>query len=56
MKYYKLKYADGRIEVVKAANALALIRERDLATKEHVQTRIYELSGEQLGIAQANDE
>ena len=55
MKYFKLKYADGSIEIKKAENALALIRKYDLGTREHVNTRIMELNGEQGAIARAND-
>lgn len=56
MKYFKLKYADGRTEVVKAESDLSLIRERALYTMDHVNTRIFELNGEQGAIARANDE
>ena len=56
MKYFKLKYADGQIEVLKAESALALIRKYDLATRAHVQTRIFQLSGEQKAIARANEQ
>lgn len=55
MKYFRLKYKDGRIETLKAKNSLALIREYDLCTKEHIETRIIELSGEQEAIAISND-
>lgn len=55
MKYFKLKYADGNCQIVKGKNALEIIRRYDLTTKEHVETRIFELSGEQLAIAQSND-
>jgi hypothetical protein len=54
MKYFKLKYADGRIEIKKANSALDLIRKYDLSTREHASTRIIELSGEQEAIARAN--
>ncbi len=56
MKYFRLKYADGRVETVKADNALALIRERELYTREHISTRIVELAGEQEAIARSNDQ
>ena len=55
MKYFRLKYADGRIETASAVSALALIKERALYTREHVSTRIIELSGEQEAIARSND-
>ena len=51
VKYFRIRYADGSFEIVSSANALALIRERDLCTAEHVNTRITELSGEQAAIA-----
>lgn len=56
MKYFKLKYEDGTIEVKKAKNSLALIKEFDLCTREHGNTRIIELSGEQLAIAISNEQ
>jgi hypothetical protein len=55
MKYFKLKYKDGKQEVKKAKNSLELIKKYDLATAEHIETRIVELEGEQLAIAVAND-
>jgi hypothetical protein len=55
MKYFKLKFKDGTIEIKKAESVLALIKEHDLATKKHISTSIFELSGEQLAIAQSND-
>ena len=56
MKYFRIKYADGRIETLKAPTALALIQHYDFATKEHVNTRIVELSGEQEAIARSNEQ
>lgn len=56
MNYYKLKYADGRIVVVKAKNSLEVIREYDLCTRENDSTRIIQLEGEQLAIAISNEE
>ena len=55
MKYFKIKYADGRIEIKSAENALALIRRDDLASRAHVGTRIFQLSGEQEAIARSNE-
>lgn len=55
-KYFKLKYADGTEEIVVAPNALTLIRQRDLCTKAHINTRIIELAGEQFAIAQSTEE
>ena len=56
MKYYKLKYADGRVEIVKANTALEVIKRYDLATRANCQTRVVELSGEQEAIARSNEE
>jgi hypothetical protein len=55
MNYYKLKYADGSTKIVKAESAIDCIKTYDLATKEHVNTRIILLEGEQLAIAIANE-
>ena len=54
MKFYKLKYKDGTIEVKQAESMKSLIRKYDLCTKEHISTRIFELSGEQEAIARDN--
>lgn len=55
MNYYKLKYADGTEKVVKAKNDLEVVRRYDLATRQHISTRIIRLEGEQLAIAKSND-
>lgn len=55
MKYFKLKYQDGSFEIKKAETILALIKKYNLATKEHINTSIFELQGEQLNIAISND-
>jgi len=55
MNYYKLKYDDGRVEIVKAETDLQVVRKYDLATREHVNTRIFRLEGEQLAIARSNE-
>jgi hypothetical protein len=55
MKYFKLKYEDGRVEIVKAKSHLEVIKKYDLATKQHINTRIIELEGEQLAIAISNE-
>ena len=54
MKAFKLKYEDGRIETLYAKDSLSLIRKYDLATRKHVNTRIFQLSGEQEAIALSN--
>ena len=56
MKYFKLKFKDGTEKIVKAETIKELIRQYDLTTKEHINTRIIELQGEQLAIAISNDE
>lgn len=56
MKYFKLKYADGKQEIVKGKNALEIIKRYDLSTRDHVETRIIELAGEQEAIARSNDQ
>ena len=55
MKYFKLKYKNGETEIKKAENSLELIKKYDLSTKEHIETRIIELEGEQLAIAISNE-
>lgn len=54
MNYYKIKYENGDIEIVKAKTVLEVIKEYDLATKENINTRIFQLEGEQLAIAIGN--
>ncbi len=55
MNYYKIKYPDGRIVIDKAETALDIVKHYDLATRENIQTRVYQLSGEQAAIAASND-
>ena len=50
MKAYKITYASGDYKIVKAKTSLEVIKKYDLATKEHIQTRVIELQGEQLAI------
>lgn len=54
MKAYKIKYSDDTFKIVIAKNSLEVIRKYDLATKEHINTRVIELSGEQEAIAFSN--
>lgn len=54
MKFFKLKFADGSFKIVSGESSLAIIKKYDLATRAHVNTRIIELTGEQLAIAQSN--
>ena len=56
MKYYKIKYNDGRCIVDKAETTLEIIKRYDLATRENVDTRVIELQGKQLAIAISNNE
>lgn len=56
MKYFKIRYASGEAKTVEAASALEVIKKMDLATKEHIETRVTELSGEQEAIARSNFE
>lgn len=57
MKAFKLKYQEGekdRIEIVYGKNALEIIKRYDLCSKNNINTRIFELSGEQEAIALSN--
>ena len=54
IKAFKLKYEDGKIDIVYGTSSLEIIRRYDLASRKHVNTRIFELSGEQEAIALAN--
>lgn len=57
MKAFKLKYQEGdkdRIEIVYGENSLEIIRRYDLCSKKNVNTRLFELSGEQEAIALSN--
>jgi len=55
MKYFKLKYVDGGIDTVKGKSSLEVIKKYDLSTKEHINTRVIQLEGEQEAIAISND-
>lgn len=54
MNAYKIKYQNGDTITVIAKNSLEVIRKYDLATKENINTRIFELEGEQKAIAISN--
>ena len=56
MNYYKIKYEDDTFIIVKAMNSLEVIKKYDLASAKHINTRIIQLQGEQLAIAQNNNE
>jgi len=55
MKYFKIKYSNGQFKIVNGMDSLEIIKRYDLATKEHLNTRVIELSGEQEAIAIDND-
>ena len=52
-KFFKIKYVNGDYKIVQATDSLEVIKKYDLATKEHIDTRVIELSGEQAALAQA---
>lgn len=54
MNAYKIKYHNGEVEIVIAKNSLEVIKKYDLCTKEHINTRVYQLEGEQKAIALAD--
>jgi len=56
MNYYKIKYQDGTQEILKAKNDKELFKTNDFYTKEHINTSIFQLQGEQLAIAINNDQ
>ena len=51
MKYFKLKYSNGKIEYCKGKNSLEIIKRYDLCTRENSNIRVIELNGEQKAIA-----
>mgnify|MGYP001603548046 CR=1 FL=1 len=51
----KEKRKDGTFKIVLADNTLSVIKMYDLCTKEHTETRIIELEGEQEAIAISNN-
>lgn len=55
MKYFKILKVDGSYTIEKAETTLALIKKFDLATRQHINTRIIELEGEQRAIAISNE-
>jgi len=56
MKYFKIKYVDGNFKIVSGKNTLDIVKRYDLCTREHINTRIIELEGEQLAIAINNNQ
>lgn len=53
MNYYKIKYINDTFKIVQAKTSLEVIKKYDLASAKHINTRIIQLEGEQLAIAQA---
>lgn len=51
MNYYKLKLEDNTTRTVKAETTMELIKKYDLASKNHINTTICQLEGEQLALA-----
>ena len=56
MKYFKIKYINGNFIIVKAKRALDVIKTYDLASRDNINTRVIELSGEQLAIVRSNND
>lgn len=56
MRYFKILKADGSYTIEKAKTIKELIKAFDLATKEHINTRIIELEGEQRAISISNEQ
>jgi hypothetical protein len=56
MKYYRIKYENGKTITDKAKNSLEIIKKYDLATRANIETRVIELEGEQLAIAISNEQ
>jgi len=54
MKAFRIKYNDGSFEIVIAKSSLDVIKKHDLCAKQHINTRLEELSGEQEAIAFSN--
>lgn len=56
MQAYKIKYEDGRTITVVANTCLEVIKKYDLATRENINTRVFQLEGEQRAIALSESE
>jgi len=54
VKYFKLKFSNGTSKIVKGASIIKVIKKHNLATREHINTRVIQLTGEQLLIAKSN--
>ena len=54
MKAFRIKYASGDFKIVIAKNALEVIKKYDLCTRDHINTRVEQLAGEQEAIAFSN--
>jgi len=55
MKYFKLKFDNGKYKIVNGETTLEVIKKYNLCTKEHINTHITELEGEQRAIAISNN-
>ena len=56
MKYFRIELKDGESFIDNAETHLGIIKKHDLATREHISTRVVELEGEQLAIAISNEQ
>ena len=56
MKYFKMKLENGTSTIVKGKTTLEVVKKHNLATREHINTRLIELEGEQLAIAISNEQ
>jgi hypothetical protein len=56
MNTYKIKFADDTFKIVIAKTALEVIKKYNLATREHSNTRIIQLEGEQKAEGTINSE
>jgi len=54
MYVFKIKYEDDTFEIVTAEKIIDVIKKYNLATREHINTRVIELTGEQRAIALSN--
>ncbi len=53
MKTYRINYANGLEDIVRAENALELVKRYDLATKENIKTKVTELEKTYIGDVEA---
>jgi len=48
MNIYKIQYKNGESKIVHAEKSIDVVKHYDLATKENINTRIFQLEGEEL--------